>query len=144
MLSGCDNTRVGGEAPDRPLTTRRQILGLALVAGMGGLLLAACGTSATATSAPQTTATVASAPIVAPTAATGTGKVDANTASVAELTAAFEAAGIPSAARWAREVEEYRPYPTDDPTFARLRSNLAKYNPAPEVVDQIIATLSLT
>jgi hypothetical protein len=62
---------------------------------------------------------------------------------VPELQKAFEAAGIPSAARWAREVEEYRPYPTDDPTFAKLRRELAKYNPAPGVVDQIIATLSL-
>lgn len=62
---------------------------------------------------------------------------------MAELQRTFEAAGIPNAARWAREVEEYRPYPTDDPTFAKLRRELAKYNPAPGVVDQIIATLSL-
>jgi hypothetical protein len=69
--------------------------------------------------------------------------VNANTASVAELQRAFEAAGISNAARWAREVEEYRPYPTDDPTFAKLRRELAKYNPGPGVVDQIVATLSL-
>ena len=70
-------------------------------------------------------------------------KVNANTASVAELERAFEAAGIPNAARWALEVEEYRPYPTDDPTFAKLRRSLAKYNPGPGVVDQIISTLML-
>jgi hypothetical protein len=70
-------------------------------------------------------------------------KVNANTASIAELQQAFEAAGIPSAARWAREVDEYRPYPTDDPTFAKLRQNLAKYNPSPDVVEKIIATLTL-
>jgi len=40
-------------------------------------------------------------------------------------------------------VDEYRPYTTDDPDFARLRRELAKYNPAPGVVDQIIATLTL-
>lgn len=57
--------------------------------------------------------------------------MNASTASKAELTAAFQAAGIPSPDRWAQEVTEYRPYPTDDPTFARLRSNLAKYSPAP-------------
>jgi hypothetical protein len=62
---------------------------------------------------------------------------------VAELTAAFQAAGIPNAARWAREVEEYRPYPADDPTFAKLRAELAKYNPGPGVVDQIVAALAL-
>lgn len=48
-----------------------------------------------------------------------------------------------SAARWAGEVVEDRPYPTNDPTFAKLRQNLAKYNPAPGLVDQIISALSL-
>lgn len=70
-------------------------------------------------------------------------KVNANTASVPELQKALESAGVPNAARWAREVEEYRPYPTDDPTFAKLRQNLAKYNPAPDVVEKIISALSL-
>jgi hypothetical protein len=70
-------------------------------------------------------------------------KVSANNASRAELQAAFQAAGIPNAAAWAREVEEYRPYPTDDPNMTKLRQELAKYNPAPGVVDQIIAVLSL-
>jgi len=56
----------------------------------------------------------------------------------------FEAAGIPNAARWAREVDEYRPYDTADPSFGKLRRELAKYNPAPGVVDRIIATLSLS
>jgi hypothetical protein len=69
--------------------------------------------------------------------------VDANKASIAELTAAFEAADIPSASRWAREVDEYRPYPTNDPTFAKLRGELAKYNPSASVVEAIVATLSL-
>ena len=60
-----------------------------------------------------------------------------------ELQQAFQAAGIPAAARWAREVDEYRPYPTDDPSFAKLRAELAKYNPGQDVVDQIVATLTL-
>ena len=70
-------------------------------------------------------------------------KVNANTATVAEIQAALEAAGVANAARWAKEVEEYRPYPTNDPTFAKLRGELAKYNPGPGVVDQIISVLSL-
>jgi hypothetical protein len=101
------------------------------------LLLSACAGSTTAT-APAATSGSASAS----TPAAGQ-KVNANTASVADLQRTFEAAGISNAARWAREVEEYRPYPTDDPTFAKLRQNLAKYNPGPGVVDQIVATLSL-
>jgi hypothetical protein len=72
-----------------------------------------------------------------------TQKVNANTASQAELQAAFTAAGISNAARWAGEVVEYRPYPTEDPTFAKLRAELAKYNPGQTTVDQIVATLTL-
>ncbi|MFN8633319.1 MAG: hypothetical protein U0893_05640 [Chloroflexota bacterium] len=63
---------------------------------------------------------------------------------MAEIQAALEANGVPNAARWAREVDEYRPYPTDDPGFAKLRRELAKYNPAPDVVEKIVASLSLT
>jgi len=147
MQPGHDNTIGNRKFPAGALVTRRQALGLALVAGAGGLLLVACGGSATATSAPAAVATTAPVPTTAPTAATtaATGARATTTAATkAELTAAFQAAGIPTPDRWAQEVTEYRPYPTDDPTFAKLRSNLAKYNPAPEVVNQIIATLSLS
>ncbi|MEO5679074.1 MAG: hypothetical protein ABIS47_05325 [Acidimicrobiales bacterium] len=41
------------------------------------------------------------------------------------------------------EVEEYRPYPTDDPTFAKLKQNLAKYKPSADVVDKVVSTLTL-
>jgi len=153
MQSAHGHTIPQGAPLGGAVVTRRQALGLALVAGAGGLLLAACGNSATATSAPQA-ATIVPAPTVAATAATGARvtttaaiagqKVNANTASQAELLAAFQAAGIPNAAQWVKEVMEYRPYPTDDPTFAKLRTALAKYNPAPGVVDQIVAALSLT
>ncbi len=70
-------------------------------------------------------------------------KVNANTASQDEVQRALEADGVPNASRWAREVVEYRPYPTDDPSFGKLRQELAKYNPDPQVVDQIVAALTL-
>ena len=110
----------------------------------GALVLSACGGSAatSGSTAPAPPTTVA-APAASPATGSVTQRVNANTASVAEMQRAFEAAGIPSAARWAREVEEYRPYPTDDPSFAKLRRELAKYNPGPGVVDQIVATLAL-
>ena len=132
------------------LTRRTLLMGLAGV--VGALVLTACGgstaTSGTTTSAPparSTSAPAASggAPAASPATGSVTQRVNANTASVADLQRAFEAAGISSAARWAREVEEYRPYPTDDPSFAKLRRELAKYNPGPGVVDQIVATLTL-
>ena len=69
--------------------------------------------------------------------------MSANRATRAELQRAFEAAGIPNPGRLAVEVEEYRPYPPNDPGMAKLRRELAKYNIAPAVVDQVIATLTL-
>jgi hypothetical protein len=38
---------------------------------------------------------------------------------------------------------EYRPYPTDDPSLTKLRQELAKYNPGPDVVDKIVAVLTV-
>lgn len=69
-------------------------------------------------------------------------KLNANTASVEELQAAFAAAGITNADRWAREVAEYRPYPAD-PTWAQLRQELSKYNIGPDVLEKIIAVLEV-
>jgi hypothetical protein len=108
----------------------------------------ATATTIVTTAVPATTAAtvaVATTTTAAPatTTAPAVNKPNANTASRAEMTTAFTAAGISNAARWAMEVEEYRPYPTNDPNMAKLRQNLAKYNPGPGVVDSIIAALSL-
>jgi hypothetical protein len=113
----------------------------AALCASAAIVLAGCGSSSSSQAAPATTPAAATVAATSTAAAIGA-KVSANTASQEELTAAFTAAGISSADRWAREVTEYRPYPTDDPTFAALRSELAKYNPSPEVVDQIVATLT--
>lgn len=69
-------------------------------------------------------------------------KVSANDATEDEIAAALAAAGVPNPAKWADEVVEYRPYPKDDPDFARLRSKLAKYNPGEGVVDKIVSALT--
>ena len=100
------------------------------------------GASTTVAATIASTAPPTTAAGVAPTTTAASKKVSANNASIADLTAAFEAAGISNAARWAREVDEYRPYP-NDPNLPKLRQELAKYNPGPGVVDQIVATLSL-
>lgn len=117
-------------------------------AGLGvAVLLGGCGSSSTtASSAATTAATTTAKSGTATSTAAGTTtaqKVNANTASVSELTAALTAAGVSNPSKWAREVEEYRPYPTDDPTFASLRKELAKYNPSDETVNQIISALTL-
>ena len=82
---------------------------------------------------------VSTAATDAPTAATG--KVSANDATQDEIAKVFRAAGIAHASRWAKEVIEYRPYPSDDPTWGKLRAELAKYNPDPAVLELIIASL---
>jgi hypothetical protein len=90
--------------------------------------------------------TASSAPATAaPTATTGGqpgAKVSANAASEQEIEAALSDAGVSNAARWAHEVVEYRPYPADDPNLAKLRENLAKYNPGPQTVDDIVSALT--
>lgn len=136
------------------------------------LALAACGDDAASSTSDTTTAQpgapTASAPSVSATAAqeptpaepgteppqpptpdpvvpepSTSGKLSANDATIADLAAAFEAAGIGNARRWAREVDEYRPYDVADTDYAKLRGELAKYNPGPGVVDAIIAELEL-
>ncbi|MBV9648660.1 MAG: hypothetical protein JO296_00785 [Pseudonocardiales bacterium] len=68
-------------------------------------------------------------------------KVSANTASQDVIASALKAAGVSSPNRWAAEVVEYRPYAINDPGLAKLRENLAKYNPAQQTVDQIVSVL---
>ncbi len=68
-------------------------------------------------------------------------KVSANTASEDAIATALKAAGVASPKRWAAEVVEYRPYATNDVGLAKLRENLAKYNPAQKTLDQILSTL---
>ena len=123
------------------------------VLSAAAVAIAACGGAAssgaadpTATAAITTVAparTSASAATAAATASSTAAKASANNASAAQLQAAFEAGGVPNASRWVIEVQEYRPYPVDDPTFAKLKSNLAKYNPSAETLSRILAALSL-
>lgn len=68
--------------------------------------------------------------------------MSANTASDSEIEAALGAAGVSNPGRWAHEVVEYRPYPTDDPNLQKLRDNLAKYNPGEENVNKIVSALT--
>jgi uncharacterized lipoprotein len=103
-------------------------------------LLAGCGSSSTTEeSATQTTSAAATSGTASPQSPSG--KVSANTASVSEIESALSAAGVSNPGRWAHEVEEYRPYPADDPNLQKLRDNLAKYNPGQETLEKIISAL---
>ena len=91
----------------------------------------------------DTSSNTASTPTATVATAASTSKVNANSASRAELQRAFEAAGVTNAAQWAREVEEYRPYSASDTSWSKLRKELAKYNIAADVLEKIISTLQL-
>lgn len=109
------------------------------------LTLAACGSGDDASSpAPASTATTAvtAADTTSTTAAASAGTVSANTASTEELIAALEANGVASADRWAREIEEYRPYDASDPELTHLQDELAKYNPDPATLAAILEVLT--
>ncbi len=67
--------------------------------------------------------------------------VDANTASVDDLAAAFEAAGVPDPEQWAREVEEHRPYADDG--WAHLRQELSRAGIDDDTLDRVTSTLTL-
>ena len=121
------------------------LLGAALAACSGGGSAAGTGAVASATVTPSGSSAGSSpgATVGSPAASQpATGKVNANTASVDELQAAFVDVGITNADRWAREVAEYRPYPAD-PTWAQLRQELSKYNIGADVLEKIIAVLEV-
>lgn len=114
---------------------------------VGLALVAACGSAGTTTTGGAATpaATMNSEQAV-PTTTLSTSdesieKVSANAATVDEIAAALAAAGVDNADRWAREVAEYRPYDTSDLNLTHLQEELAKYNPAPGVVDLIVSVL---
>ena len=123
----------------RPVLSLLSAAAIALTACGGAASTGASDATATttvATAAPTTTSASAAT-------AASTTKASANNATAAQLQAAFEAGGVPNASRWVVEVQEYRPYPVDDPTFAKLKSNLAKYNPSADTLSRILAALSL-
>ena len=114
------------------------------------VLLVACGgaaatpaANATATGPTTATAAPAATTIATSTTASGAVQASANNATAAQLQAAFDAAGVPNASRWIIEVQEYRPYPTDDLSFAKLKTNLAKYYPSADTLSRILGALTL-
>jgi hypothetical protein len=119
------------------------LLGLAVGAcGGGGASNTPDASVAATAGAPSLLGSSTPAPASADASTAPSGSVNANTANVDELAAAFAAAGISNADRWAREVAEYRPYEAD-PTWARLRQELGKYNIDPAVLEQILAILTV-
>jgi hypothetical protein len=122
-LAACSgSTTSGGTTPSVP----------AAASSVAGAASGAAGAAGSA---------VNSAGSAAGSAVNSVRKVSANTASEEEITAALTAAGVSNPGRWAEEVVEYRPYPTDDPNLTKLRDNLAKYNPGQETVDKIVSAL---
>ncbi len=145
--------------PDRTSSVGRRLrlAGVASSACALALALAfaisACASPATGSDPTSTapTAAASAAPTPMPTGSADptsselsstVATVSANTATTQELIAALEAAGVTNADRWAREVMEYRPYDTSDPTLQHLQDELAKYNPDPATLAAILSVLT--
>lgn len=127
------------------ILTTVAIAGAALViGGCGGSSEPADAPPAAATTTAQATTTAPAATATTATTATAAAgaKVNANSASEDEIKTALEGAGVKNAEKWADEILEYRPYPADDPSFAKLREELAKYNPAPDELTKIVSVLT--
>ncbi|MFD1540941.1 hypothetical protein [Nonomuraea guangzhouensis] len=108
------------------------------------IALAVIATAVSLTACTSTTAQTTSAGVSTSSASASAqaGKVSANTADEAQITAALQVAGVTNPDRWAREVMEYRPYAADDTDLTSLRQNLAKYNPGQDTVDKIVSALT--
>ncbi|MFN8540110.1 MAG: hypothetical protein U0232_21840 [Thermomicrobiales bacterium] len=137
---------------------------------LSSALLVACGGGHTSTTAPATAPTAPAASVArtspaasvasasAPASAAASAAASASSSSSAaasngpegqreyrhrgEMQAAFEAAGISNAARVGARGGN-RPTRPDRPDLRQAARQLAKYNPGPGVVDQIIAVLTL-
>jgi hypothetical protein len=121
--------------------TYKARLSCVFVVGVGLFVTGCAGSTTTSDSSSQATTTQAAPSATGPAAPAGA-KVSANTASDKEIESALAAAGVSNPGRWAHEVVEYRPHPTDDPNLQKLRENLAKYNPGEETLDKIVSALT--
>ncbi len=120
------------------------IRSISLTAVAALAVLACSGTGAS--SAPSDLASAIPSAAASTAASTGASsasatRVSANDATHDELVAALTNAGVANADRWAREIEEYRPYDTSDATLQKLQDNLAKYDPSPETLAGILTAL---
>jgi hypothetical protein len=68
-------------------------------------------------------------------------QVDPNTASESQIAAAFTAAGVDNANKWAKEVTEYGPY-TPDTISDTLTKELGKYGIDQQTLDTILGVLA--
>ena len=110
----------------------------AVVAGCGGAAATPAATAAATTPAASAGDSVA---LTSPAATSVATKVSASSASHEELVAALTSAGVSNADRWAREVEEYRPYDASDTSLQKLQDNLSKYNPDAATLAAILSAL---
>lgn len=84
-----------------------------------------------------------SSPIAQSPSPQSSAKVNPNTASKQQLIDTFTKNGISRPEQWAREVDEYKPYPDSEyPQLTRLRKELTKYRPTPDTLEKIIASLT--
>ncbi|MFE5707341.1 hypothetical protein [Rhodococcus koreensis] len=123
------------------MTKRIVQFGIPLLISAG--LLAGCGsndTDAGSSMSPTTTA-VASSTMTPGSSAAEVAQVDPNTASESQIQAAFEAAGVSNAGKWAKEVTEYGPY-SPDTISDTLTKELGKYGIDQQTLNTILSVLA--
>lgn len=109
----------------------------------GGAAAPQPSVSATATpSSPSASGAASSGSTSSNGAATQPAKVNANTASKSDIAKALENAGIPNSAKWADEIEEYRPYTQGDLT-SKLGTELGKYGVDSATLQKILSVLTV-
>ncbi|MFF2114905.1 hypothetical protein [Rhodococcus koreensis] len=106
-------------------------------------LLAGCGSNDTdaGSSVSPTTSVVASSTMTPGSSAAEVAQVDPNTASESQIQAAFEAAGVSNAGKWAKEVGEYGPY-SPDTISDTLTKELGKYGIDQQTLNTILSVLA--
>jgi hypothetical protein len=119
----------------------RTLRSAVLTVALGAALAACSGTAATPGSSAVPGASGTTQPSSAAAGSATAGRVSANAASAQALIDALTAAGVPNPDRWAKEIQEYRPYDAADATLQKLQDNLAKYNPDPATLAAILSTL---
>ncbi|MBC2638273.1 MULTISPECIES: hypothetical protein [unclassified Rhodococcus (in: high G+C Gram-positive bacteria)] len=99
------------------------------------------GNSTPSASAVPSTSTAARSSSTDSTTGATVSQVDPNTASESQIAAAFTAAGVANADKWAKEVTEYGPY-TPDTISDTLTKELGKYGIDQQTLHTILGVLA--
>lgn len=123
------------------MTKRTVQIGIPVLIAAGVLVGCGSDNGDTAKSASPTTSMVATSTMAPRSSAADIARIDPNTASQSQIQAAFEAAGVSNAGKWAQEVTEYGPY-TPETISDTLTKELGKYGIDEQTLNTILSVLA--